>query len=260
MDLTNKVVIISGGAASIGADITKEMHAQGAQVVIADINKEAGEALAKSLGENALFVPTDITLNEQLENLVVATIDKFGKIDALVNNAASYGDEGATTDRNTWLKTLDVNVVSAAMLGELCRPQLKKNKGCIINTGSVSGNFPHIARWAYPVSKAALAHLTKTQAVEYAEDGIRVNLLRLGHIWSDPFNGLTKGDRQHADQATAAFNLKGRVANGKEVGQVAAFVASDKASYMTGGEIPVDGGYSAMGPEGHMPLFPILAK
>lgn len=260
MRLKDKVVIVSGGAASIGAEIVKEMYAQGAKVLIADIAQEKGEQLAKDLGERALFVATDITNDEDLKKLVASAEQNFGGIDVLVNNACSYGDDGALTDRATWLQTLNVNIVSAAILGELCRPFLAKSKGAVVNIGSVSGAFPHIARWAYPVSKAALAHLNKTQAVEYAQDGIRVNLLKLGHIWSDPFDGLTKGDRAHANSATAAFNLKGRVANGNEVAKVAAFVASDDASYMTGGEIPVDGGYSAMGPEGHTPLFPILAK
>jgi len=260
MKLQNKTVIITGGGASIGGEITKEMHSNGAHVVIASRRADSGKEFAAKLGDRALFIPTDISQDSDLENLVKTTLDTFGSIDVLVNNACSYGDEGAATDRDTWLATLNVNIVSAAILGELCRPHLKQSKGCIVNIGSISGNFPHIGRWAYPVSKAAMAHLSKSQALEYAPDGIRVNLLRLGHIWSDPFDGLTKSDRIHANQSTAPFNLLGRVAEGAEVAKVAVFVASNDASYMTGGEIPVDGGYSAMGPEGHTPLFPILQK
>ena len=257
-NLENKVAIITGGSSSIGGEIAKEMHAQGAKVVIASLNDDNN--LAGSLGKNAIFIQTDITKDDQLDHLVEQTIKQFGGIDILVNNACSYGDEGASTDRTTWLSTLNVNIVSAAILGEKCRSHLAKNKGAIINIGSISGIFPHIERWSYPVSKAALMHLTKTQAVEYAADGIRVNMLRLGHVWSDPFAGLTKNDRNHANNATAPYNLMGRVADGVEVGKVACFVASESASYMTGAEVPVDGGYSAMGPEQHYSLFPKLAK
>lgn len=260
MKLKGKTVIITGGGASIGAKITEEMYANGANVVIAARPTDKGEKLAKSLGDRAIFVKTDIGKDKDVKNLIEKTTSTFGGIDVLVNNACSYGDEGAATDRETWLSTLNVNIVAAAILGEMCRPHLKKSKGCIVNIGSISGQFPHIGRWAYPVSKAAMAHLNKTQAVEYAPDGIRVNLLKLGHIWSDPFDGLTQSDRNHANKSTAPFNLMGRVADGEEVAKVAVFVASSDASYITGGEVPVDGGYSALGPEGHTPLFPILRK
>ena len=257
-DLTGKVAIVTGGAASIGAAITRKLHDCGAKVVIAARSVDKGQAIAAELGEGALFVATDITDDSALDKLIRKSIESFGQLDILVNNACSYGDDGAETDRATWLDTLNTNTVSAAILGEKARPHLKTTRGNIINIGSISGVVPHIERWAYPVSKAAMLHLTKTQAVEYAQDGIRVNMLRLGHIWSDPFDGLTSDNRPHADKVTAPYNLKGRVADAEEVANVVAFVASEDASYMTGGDVPVDGGYSAMGPEQHYPLMPLL--
>lgn len=259
-EFSGKTVIITGGAASIGAAITRTFHKKSANVVIAARTAAKGEAIAADLGERALFVPTDIRDDAALQALVDAAVAQFGSLDVVVNNAASYGDDGAATARATWLDTINTNAVSAAILGEIARPHLRRSGGNIVNIGSVSGAFPHIGRWAYPVAKATLRHLSKTQAVEYAADGIRVNLLVLGHIWSDPFDGLTGGDRAHADATSAPLNLIGRVANAEEVGEVAAFVASSAASYMTGGEVPVDGGYAAMGPEGHMPLMPQLQK
>lgn len=259
-NLTGKVAIITGGAASIGRDITRELHAQGASVVIAARSADKGKLLADELGERALFVQTDITDDTQLENLVNKSLSQFGSLDIVINNACSYDDEGAQTPRDMWLATINTNAVSAAILGELARPHLVKSKGNILNIGSVSGAFPHIGRWAYPVAKATLRHLSKSQAVEYAADGIRVNLLVLGHIWSDPFEGLTGNNRAHADKVSDPYNLMSRVANGQEVAKVAAFVASSDASYMTGAEVPVDGGYSAMGPEQHSPLMPLLAE
>lgn len=256
--LDNKVAIITGGAASIGKNITQELHAQGASVVIAARTAEKGQKLADELGDRAMYVQTDITDDAQLEKLVNAAVERFGSLDILVNNACSYDDDGAATTREMFLSTINTSAISAAILGEIARPHLVKSGGNIVNIGSISGAFPHIGRWAYPVAKATLRHLSKSQAVEYAQEKVRVNLLVLGHIWSDPFEGLTSDNRAHADKVSNSLNLKGRVAHGEEVAKVAAFIASDDASYMTGAEVPVDGGYSAMGPEGHVPLMPQL--
>ena len=258
VDLSSKVAIVTGGAASIGAAISRKLHASGARVVIAARSADKGAALAAELGDGALFCETDITDDGALARLVETTVRTFGGLDILVNNACSYGDEGAGTDRETWLSTLNTNAVSAAILGENARPHLKATRGAIVNIGSISGKFPHVGRWAYPVSKATLLHLTKTQAVEYAGDGIRVNIVSLGHIWSDPFEALTGDNRAHANKVSEPYNLIGRVADAEEVANVVAFVASDEASYMTGGDVPVDGGYGAMGPEQHHPLIPLL--
>lgn len=257
--LDGKVAIVTGGGASIGGAITRKLHAEGAKVVIAARNQDQGAKLAEELGDAALFVATDITDDAAIAHLVDATIAKFGRIDILVNNACSYGDDGPATSRETWLQTLNVNAVSAAILGEAVRPHLAKSRGNIVNIGSVSGKFAHIGRWAYPVSKATLAHLTRSQAMDYAAEGIRVNMVTLGHIWSDPFDGLTAGDRDHADKVASDLNLIGRVADASEVAQVVAFVASDAASYMTGSETSVDGGYGMLGPERRVPLMPLLA-
>ncbi|MEL7027717.1 MAG: SDR family oxidoreductase [Pseudomonadota bacterium] len=257
-DLNGKVAIVTGGAASIGAAITERLCEDGATVVVAARNAENGKDIEAKLNGRAKFVQSDITVDEQLDRLITQTLSVFGKLDILVNNACSYGDNGAATDRATWLQTLNTNAVSAAILGEKARPSLSRSAGSIINIGSISGNFPHIARWAYPVSKATLRHLTKTQAVEYASDRIRVNMVTLGHIWSDPFQGLTSNRRSHADAVSRPYNLMGRIADADEVAAVVAFVASNEASYVTGSEIPVDGGYGAMGPEQHYPLIPRL--
>lgn len=256
----HNVVIVTGGATSIGSAIVRRFHADGARVVIADIKDEPGEALAAELGERAMYVDVDITRDDQLDRLVKSTLVAFGGLGCLINNACAYGDDGAGTTRDTWLGTMNVNVVSAALLGERARPHLAAAKGSIINIGSISGQFPHIGRWAYPVSKAALAHLTRTQAVEYAGDGIRVNMVALGFTWSGPFEALTGNDRAHADRVCVPYNLLGRIADPEEAAEIVAFVASPKASYVTGAVVPADGGYSAMGPEQHYPLMPLLMK
>jgi NAD(P)-dependent dehydrogenase (short-subunit alcohol dehydrogenase family) len=258
--LSGKTAIVTGGAASIGAAIVRRLHADGANVVIADIAADKGEALAAALGTTALAVATDIRDDDALRRLVERTAARFGGLDILVNNACSYGDGGAATTRATWLDTLNTSVVSAALLGELARPLLAAARGGIVNIGSISGQFAHVGRWAYPVAKAALRHLSRSQALDYAAFGIRVNMVVLGHTWSDPFDGLTGGDRAHANAVTRPFNLVGRVADAAEVAAVVAFVASDAASYMTGAEVAVDGGYGVLGPEQRVPLMPLLMR
>ena len=258
--LKDKVCLITGGAASIGLAITRLLVRLEAKVVVADISAEKGDAMLRELGDKVVFVQTDIKRDGDLQSVVQKTIDTFGKLEVLIHNAASYGDYGSATKREEWLDTLNTNVVSVAQMSELCRPHLNASKGNIVCIGSVSGTFPHIARWAYPVSKAALTHLMKSMALEYAQDGIRVNMVRLGHTWSDPFAGLTQNDRVHANGVVAPLNLLERVADGEEVANAVAFVASDLATYMTGSETVVDGGYSAMGPEQDVPLMPLLMK
>ena len=254
-----KVCLITG-AATIGLAIAEKFMQLGAHVVIGALELGSDKDFKALYGDQFNFIKTDITSDSDLARLLEFTIKKYARVNVLVNCAAAYADDGAATTRETWLNTLNVNVVSAAIFGEMLRPHLKDNGGNIINIGSVSGVFPHIQRWSYPVSKAALLHLTKTQALEYAADKIRVNMIRLGHVWSLPFEGLTKNDRNHANKVTSPFNLMERVADPEEVANVVAFVASDQASYMTGSETVVDGGYSAHGPEQHEPLFPKLAK
>jgi NAD(P)-dependent dehydrogenase (short-subunit alcohol dehydrogenase family) len=258
--LDGKVAIVTGGAASIGKAIAARLVADGARVVIAARSSERGQATAGALGVCARFVETDIREDAALVRLVAATIDVFGSLDILINNACAYGDNGPSTSRATWLDTLNTNAVSAAMLGEAARPHLAARRGAIVNIGSISGQFPHVGRWAYPVAKAALRHLSRAQALDYASEGIRVNMVTLGHVWSDPFDGLTGGDRAHADAVSRPLNLLGRLADADEVAAVVAFVASDAASYMTGAEVNVDGGYGAMGPEQHTPLMPLLMR
>lgn len=258
--LNNKVVIVTGGAASIGKEISQSLSDAGATVVIASRDSNQGEEAARKIGNNTLYIQTDITNDSDLKNLVDDTVKEFGGLDILVNNACSYGDDGQNTSRDVWLQTLNTNVVSAALLGEISRPYLAKNKGNIVNIGSVSGSTPHVGRWAYPVAKSALKHLSMSQALDYAKDGIRVNLLRLGHIWSAPFAGLTGDDRSHADKVSSPYNLMGRVADAREVGNTVVFISSNQASYITGTEIVVDGGYSVLGAERQDPLMSLLQK
>ena len=151
-----------------------------ANVVIADINVADGEAAAKKLGGKARFIRCDLTSDTDIAAVVKATVEATGRLDYLVNVACTYLDNGADTARADWLKAFDVNIVGSVMLMQAARPHLKKNKGAIVNFGSISSRVARTGRWAYPVSKAAILQLTRNQAMDLAPDGIRVNAVSPG--------------------------------------------------------------------------------
>jgi NAD(P)-dependent dehydrogenase (short-subunit alcohol dehydrogenase family) len=249
LGLEGKVVIVTGGAASIGRAITEAFHAAGVRVIVAARSAAAGEEIAARLGPNVIFQRTDITNDTELDELVRRASSEFGRLDFLVNNACSYVDSGQNSCRAEWLTTLNTNVISAALLAEKARPEIAKRKGAIVNLSSISAYCAQSGRWTYPVSKAALLHLTRLQALDYARDGIRVNTLVAGWTESAPIDALSSGDLAKADRVAAEFHLLGRLGRASEVAQGVLFLCSDHASFTTGGELKVDGGYLAMGPE-----------
>jgi len=259
--LEGGTAIVTGGATLIGQAVVRAFHEAGANVAVADIDAEGGRALAVALGERVLFEETDIRDDTQLARLVSATVDRFGGIDFLVNLACSYVDEGPASPRADWLESLDVNVVSAAMLASAVRPNMAaRGRGAIVNFTSISAKVAQTGRWLYPVGKAALVQLTRNMAMDFAADRIRVNSVSPGWTWSRVMDELTGGDRAKTDRVAAPFHLLGRVGDPEEVAQVVLFLCSDNASVVTGADYAADGGYSAMGPEQAVPAIPKLME
>lgn len=259
-DLTGRTAIVTGGATLLGHGVVAELAAAGATVVVADIDVEGGEKAAAQ-GPNIRFIRTDITDDASLAELISTVAAEHGGIDIVVNLAAVYLDNGFETTRREWLTALDVNVVSMVEIVRHAFDHLVRSPhAAVVNFSSVSGNVAQTGRWTYPASKAAVAQLTRSMAMDLAEHGIRVNSVNPGWTWSKVMDELSKGDREKTDRVAAPFHLTRRVADPAEIGKVVAFLASDDASVVTGADWAADGGYSAMGPESYVPAIPQLME
>lgn len=244
--MNGRVAIVTGGNSLLGGAIARSFVEAGASVVLAARDAERGDAAARELG--AIFVETDIAEDAAIEGCVAATLEHFGRLDFLVNNAVAYTDGGIETTREDWVYALNVNVAGTAIfVREASRHMLPGS--AVVNLGSVGGKFGAAGRSVYPASKAAILQLTRNQAVELAPRGIRVNSVSPGWTWSDPLAKMTDGSRDIADRAAATTQPLGRAGDAEEVGAAVAFLCSDAASFITGADLAVDGGFSMLGPD-----------
>lgn len=248
--LKGKVAIVTGGATLIGQHVVRAFRDEGVNSTVADIDAKGGEAIASELGDGVQFIETDLRDDEQIARCVESTVKSFGGVDFLVNLACVYTDDGVATSRKDWLDAFNVNVVGGVILLQAVRPHMvKRGGGAVVNFGSVSAKVAQPGRCVYPTTKAAILQITRNQALELADDGIRVNSVSPGWIWCRLMDEWTHGDRAKTDKVGGRFHMLGRVGNPEEVAQTVMFLCSEHASFITGTDVAVDGGYTAMGPE-----------
>lgn len=226
-DLTGRTAIVTGGATLVGHGTVRALHQAGANVIVVDIDEDGAGAIVEELGDRASFTRLDITDDAALRSFV----DGLDRLDIVVNLAATYLDEGEQTTRADWLTAFDVNVASLVMLSTLARPKLAASgHGAIINFTSISSKVAQTGRWVYPACKAAIVQVTRSMAMDFAADGIRVNSVSPGWTWSKIMDTLSESNREKTDSVAAAFHFTRRVGDPDEVGRVVAFLASDAST------------------------------
>ncbi|HVK91465.1 MAG TPA: SDR family oxidoreductase [Mycoplana sp.] len=244
--LKDKVAIVTGAASGFGAETARMYVAEGAKVAIGDINEEGAKAVAASLGDAAIALKCDVSNRADIDRLVKATLERFGRIDIVMNNAG-YTHRNMPmleVDEATFDRVFAINVKSIYHMTMAVVPIMRKQKGgVILNVGSTAGIRPRPGLSWYNSSKGAVNLLSKTMAVELGPDNIRVNAIcpvmgATGMLES--FMGMPDTP-ENRKKFTGTIPL-GRLAEPKDIARAAVYLASDEADFITGVEFPVDGG------------------
>lgn len=248
--LTGKVAIVTGGSAGIGRATAIALAAEGAAVVVADVDAVRGPEVVREIedkGGRALFVETDVADDAQVVALVSRTVDELGGLDIAFNNAGIEGTPAMTHECTVenWQRTLAVNLtgVWSCMRHEI-PAMLERGGGSIVNCSSVAGLVGFASIPAYTASKHGVAGLTKCAALEYAEQGIRVNAVCPGVIDTEMVERFT-GHQPEAEAELLASEPIGRLGHPEEIADAVVWLASARSSYVTGQAIAVDGGFVA---------------
>lgn len=242
--LAGKVAVVTGAGGAMGAAMVRRFCAEGAQVIAVDINGNQ-TSLASQIGDGCLAFTADVADSTAVQAMLQFAVDRFGRLDVLCNNAAIQGYLRLTGDYEVeeYDRVMAVNARGVFLGMRYAIPiMLEQGGGSIVNTASMAAKvaFPQLV--AYSASKGAVMMMTKNAGVEYADRGIRVNCFCPGSIDTAMLNGMP---REYIDAVIAANPVK-RVGRPEEIADLALFLASDESSFITGTEIVIDGGYTAL--------------
>ena len=245
--LDGKVALISGGASGIGAAHAQVFAAEGAQVVIGDIQEAKGPQVAADVNNNggeAVFVRLDVTNENDWQNAVQAAVTRFGKLTTLINNAGVYWPGGVEEEtRDKWQKMIEINQTGVWLGMKGALPALRESgNAAIVNISSLYGLIGSPGSIAYHASKGAVRLMSKAAALEYVRQGIRVNSIHPGQIDTPILAGLMTPEQ---DAQIKEVTPMGRLGRPEEIAYGSLYLCSDEASYTTGTELVIDGGWFA---------------
>lgn len=250
LSLNGKVAVVTGAAQGIGKAIARELMECGARVVVSDVNAELGRATASELGNNVSFAPCNIADYGEAASLIDETVERFGKLDIMVNNAGfntSNQEDRVTTDKfpiDLWHKLIDVNLTGTFYCCRSAAARMVEQKsGSIVNISSVAGVVALRLQVGFVAAKAAMIKMTEAMACELAPFGVRVNAVSPGSIVTECTRKLFYNNPRKAEQLLS-FIPQGRPGETDEIASVVAFLASDAASYINGQNVIVDGGWT----------------
>lgn len=246
--LEHKVAAITGAASGFGYAAAKRFVAEGAKVVLGDIQEDAGRALAEELGSKAIFVSCNVTREEDVQNLIETAVSQFGRLDIMYNNAGIVGSAGpiATTPADEWKFTIDV-LLNGVFYGckHAARVMSKQGSGSIINMASTAGLMGGLGPHAYAASKHAVIGLTKNTAAELCSVGVRVNAIApagMATAMVAALSGDATAIEETKQRLAKTSPLKNRAGVADDVANAALWLASDESGYTTGHTLTTDAG------------------